>query len=114
MVTNGYRKARIKHVLYRKKTSMDNNPSTAQRTNCNTKQVNQDGPVSKDNVQYYLNCYCTNANSFMIKRNEFEAVLDIWKPKIIGITESWCDNSILDSELSLEGYTLHRVRSQEK
>ena len=90
------------------KTSMDNNPSTAQRTNCTTKQVNQDGPVSKDNVQYYLNCYCTNANSFMNKRNEFEAVLDIWKPKIIGITESWCDDSILDSELSLEGYTLHR------
>ena len=90
------------------KTSTESNSTTAQRTNCTTKQTNKDGLESKDNAQYYLNCYCTNANSFMNKRNEFEAILDIWKPKIIGITESWCDDSVLDSELSLDGYTLHR------
>ena len=27
---------------------------------------------------------------------------------IIGITETWLNDGILDSEMSIEGYTLHR------
>ena len=42
------------------------------------------------------------------KRGEFQEVIDVWKPKIIAVTESWCDSSVLDSEVSLDNYTLFR------
>ena len=57
---------------------------------------------------YLFNCYYTNANSIMNKGGEFEAEVDMWKPKIIGITESWCEESVLDSEISLPDFTLFR------
>ena len=31
------------------------------------------------------------------------------KPHIIGITESWCNQSILDSEVAIEGYSMFRL-----
>ena len=58
--------------------------------------------------QFFLNCYYTNANSIMNKGGEFEANIDMWKPKIIGVSESWCEASVLDSEISLPDYTLFR------
>ena len=44
----------------------------------------------------------------MNKRGEFQEVIDVWKPKIIAVTESWCDSSVLDSEVALDYYTLFR------
>ena len=38
--------------------------------------------------QFFLNCYYTNANSITNKGGEFEANIDMWKPKIIGVSES--------------------------
>ena len=64
---------------------------------------NKGGPTN-----YFLNCYHTNAACLMNKRGEFQEIVDLWKPKIIGVTESWCDNSVLDSEVALENYTLFR------
>ena len=55
--------------------------------------------------QFFLNCYYTNANSIMNKGGEFGANIDMWKPKIIGVSESWCEASVLDSEISLPNYT---------
>ena len=57
---------------------------------------------------FFLNCYYTNANSIMNKDGEFEANIDMWKPKIIGVSESWSEASVLDSEISLPDYTLFR------
>ena len=35
-------------------------------------------------------------------------MVDDIKPHIIGITESWANNDITDSELGLEGYVMFR------
>ena len=58
--------------------------------------------------KYFFNCYYTNANRLLNKFNEFQAEVELWKPKVIGITESWCDDKILDSEIQLKDYTLYR------
>jgi hypothetical protein len=44
----------------------------------------------------------------MNKRREVEVIIEMYKPKIIGIVESWCNSSILDSEVSFEGFNLFR------
>ena len=37
---------------------------------------------------YLLDCYCANAQSLNNKMDEFREVVAVWKPKIVGITES--------------------------
>ena len=54
-----------------------------------------------------LNCLLTNARSIVNKFAEFQALVDVRVPQVIGITESWCTNSILDAELHLKGYNLY-------
>ena len=44
----------------------------------------------------------------MNKRLELETNIEIYQPKIIGIVESWCNSSVLDGEISFEGYNLFR------
>ncbi len=44
----------------------------------------------------------------MNKHHEIETNIEIYQPQIIGILESWCNSSILDSELAFSGYTLFR------
>ena len=43
------------------------------------------------------------------KRKELEIVVELHKPKIIGVVESWCHKEILDSELTFRGYNLFRT-----
>ena len=48
--------------------------------------------VQKNNssITYFLLCYYTNAQGFMNKHDEFiNTVIDVIKPHIMGITESW-------------------------
>ena len=56
-----------------------------------------------------IRCYCTNIQSLINKRAELEVVVNEKKPHIIGITESWCNQSILDSEVAIEGYSMFRL-----
>ena len=37
------------------------------------------------------------------------ALVEVYKPHIIAVTESWCNNDIFDSELSIPGYDLFRM-----
>ncbi len=37
----------------------------------------------------------------MNKRNKFQATVDKLKPDVIGVTESWCNPTIMDSEIAL-------------
>src|SRR6218665_136259 len=57
-----------------------------------------------------LSAFYANARSIMNvdKRMELELYVDKEQPDIIGITESWAKESIQDSELELEGYTMFR------
>ena len=51
---------------------------------------------------------CLNARSIINKNSELNIMVDDIKPHIIGITESWANNDITDSELGLEGYVMFR------
>ena len=55
-----------------------------------------------------LKCFYTNARSIVNKRNELELYIMEEKPDIVAITETWAVDSIDDSELKIEGYTMIR------
>ena len=42
------------------------------------------------------------------KLDTFRATVESIKPDIIGVTESWANNEVLDSELGVEGYVMFR------
>ena len=47
-----------------------------------------------------------NAQSIISKLNELQVVSKDLHPSIILVTESWCNNSIYDSTISIQGYEL--------
>ncbi len=57
-----------------------------------------------------LNCFYTNIRSLTNnhKRDEMLALIDEHKIDIIGFTESWSHEGILDSEVNFEGFNLFR------
>ena len=55
-----------------------------------------------------LKCLYINARSVINKIDEFVANVSELQPDIIGITESWANDKILDAELSLNGYVMFR------
>ena len=55
-----------------------------------------------------LSCLYLNARSIVNKHNELEMYVLEEKFDIVCITETWMNSSILDSEMSISGYTLHR------
>jgi hypothetical protein len=50
-----------------------------------------------------LSCIYFNAESLRGKIAELEVLVALMKPDIIGIIETWCDEKILDSELTICG-----------
>ena len=50
----------------------------------------------------------TNARSILNKFNELQSLVAQHRPSIIGITESWLDDNICDSEIQLSGYNVFR------
>src|SRR2546426_12675570 len=87
------------------KTSRNKNKGTSRCTSNenvrqNTKLIN----TGKSKLSYvYL-----NARSIVNKHKELEFYVLEKKFDIIGITETWLNAEILDNEMSIEGYTLHR------
>ena len=55
-----------------------------------------------------LSCVLANARSIGNKLDELQLCVEVEKPHILGITESWGKEEIDDGELSLPGYTLFR------
>jgi ribonuclease P/MRP protein subunit RPP40 len=55
-----------------------------------------------------LKCIYFNAFSIVSKFDRLVSEVHILKPDIIGITESWANSDISDSELHLDGYDLFR------
>ena len=55
-------------------------------------------------------CLSTNLRNIVKKFTEFQTIIiiDSYNPKIVGVTESWCDSKILDTEIWLSGYKLYR------
>ena len=44
----------------------------------------------------------------MNKMNEFMALMDVLRPDIVGVTESWAREEVDEAELSIGGYVLFR------
>ena len=55
-----------------------------------------------------LTCLYLNARSIVKKFHYMEALVTVHQPSIIGISESWCRDSIEDAEINLHGYDLFR------
>lgn len=55
-----------------------------------------------------LSCLYLNARSIVNKHKELEMYVLEENFDIVCITETWLNSSILDSEMSISGYTLHR------
>ena len=62
------------------------------------------GGTSKEEIK----CGCLSTRSIINKKNELNIMVDDIKPSIIGITESWANNDIIDAELGREGYVMFR------
>ena len=62
--------------------------------------------------QLSLKCLYTNAQSICNKFDEFKSYILQHSPKIIAITESWCNESINDSEIHLDNYKVYRSDKQ--
>lgn len=58
--------------------------------------------------QNTLECICFNARSLLPKMDSFRCTVEIFKPDVIGITESWTTDEISNEELNITGYDLYR------
>ena len=55
-----------------------------------------------------LRCLYTNANSVIGKMEELGHLVAEWEFGVVGITESWANEGVLDAELALPGYQMYR------
>ena len=55
-----------------------------------------------------LICVYFNAQSIMNKLDDLHVMVSSLQPDIIGISESWTNSNVLDSELSISGYDIFR------
>ena len=57
-----------------------------------------------------LGCICLNARSIMNKMDEFVVLMDVLRPDVMGVTESWASAEVEDAELSISGYVAVQKR----
>ena len=55
-----------------------------------------------------MTCLYFNGQSIVSKLDDLHATVHSLEPDIVGITESWTNNNVLDSELNVPGYDLYR------
>lgn len=84
------------------------------RQNKNKNENKTNKRAKNKNVNSKLSCLYANARSIMNKRDELELYAIEHKSDIIGITETWANEKISDSELNLQGYTLFRKDRNDK
>ena len=84
-------------------------PKPVRHTNPITDNVNKQAHTQC----YTFNCYHANAQSIKNKFHEFQVQVESFKPKIIGITESWCNSDIGDGEINLDFYNMFRSDRKE-
>ena len=55
-----------------------------------------------------LSCICLNARSIVNKMDEFTVLMDVLRPDVVGITESWATADVDGAELGINGYVMFR------
>ena len=82
-------------------------PTTNQKKSPNDS-MNSTSGNANSNKPISLRCFYTNASCIMNKRDELLLLVEKLDPDIIGISESWCGDSVLDGEVHMQGYNLYR------
>ena len=60
-----------------------------------------------------LKVFYTNAQSVINKMDEMRAVVNLKKPDVIALTETWTNSDISDEFLNLDGYELIERKDRE-
>ena len=109
--STNHRPVRTESVRRKDTAESSMREDTAVEKNCDNNFDNlRHGREREGKMSYnQLNCYYTNLQSIMNKRAELQATIDEIKPEIIGITESWCNKTIVDAEIAIEGYSMFRL-----
>ena len=55
-----------------------------------------------------LRCLGFNARSVVSKMLDLFYIVDVLRPDIVGITETWADDTVSDVELGIAGFDLYR------
>ena len=55
-----------------------------------------------------MRCLSFNARSIVTKMSDLFYVVDVLRPDIVGITETWADDTVSDAELGIAGFDLYR------
>lgn len=98
---NGKQKKQINH---KNKTATNNK---TKRTNvANKKKININEQMKQLSIMYL------NARSIRNKMDELKIIVSEHKPDIIGVVETWLNDSVFDSEINIENY--HLVRKDRK
>ncbi|KAK4469011.1 hypothetical protein MN116_000155, partial [Schistosoma mekongi] len=70
-------------------------------------------PFNKDFLTYVNTDLFTivliNARSVLNKMSDLRTTVLITKPSAILVTETWCSSSVLDADINIDGYSLHRT-----
>jgi len=66
-----------------------------------------------DELQNSLKCLYMNARSLRYKMQELFAVVEAIRPDVIGITETWGNDDIPDTEFSIPGFSLEPATVEE-
>ena len=66
------------------------------------------GTIKQNKTSSELVCMYMNARSLIGKFDLFTAWVLNYSPDVIGVTETWATDDILDSELALVGYDMFR------
>ena len=72
------------------------------------REAGTDNILLSTNTKYELTCLYLNARSVLNKLDIFHATVDATKPDIIGITETWAHDDVIDAELNIDGYIMFR------
>ena len=64
--------------------------------------------IQRNTSESGIKCVRLNARSIINQKSELNIMVDVIKPHIIGITESWANNDITYAEMGLEGYVMFR------
>ena len=93
-----------------KETSRRSKSDYCEREDCNEKDIRLLTAEYRHTkiVPHSLKCIYTNAQSLRHKMSALLTTVEALCPDIIGITESWGDSDISDSEFSIPGFTMFR------
>ena len=70
----------------------------------------REGNISRPIRRNKLRFLCANVRSIINKFDEFRVLVEDCNPDVVGITESWLNDSIFTAEVHIPGYVVYIYR----